>query len=142
MVNRIEISESAVHDLVTSWDSPVGAYIAQVTSEVAEAARTMAPASPRGSKYAPPGYLKTRIAAVTDKHADDGAVRGLVGVPLHLGSRYPLPFIDNPSGRTRNRNGTFRRADNAFLLRALESVAGDNIMGPTEDLAGAAERLA
>lgn len=116
------IDEAAIAELCASWDSGVGQTVAEVTERVHAAAIAMAPASARGSKYAPPGYLKTRIAAAY-KHDAAGQVLGLVGIPLHAGSRYPYPFISNEKGSTINRGHRSRRAAvNAFLLRALAAA--------------------
>lgn len=125
---RVEIDQAAVDALFTSWESPVGVYIERLTEEVHAAALALAPVSPVGSKYAPVGYLKTRVAIARQHDDATGVVLGLVGVPLHAGSRYPLPFISNPRGSTRNANQHghygYRAAQDRFLLVALASVVG------------------
>ena len=122
------MDDAAIQAMFTDWNSDVGVYISDLTERVHAAAVATAPVSPRGSKYAPPGFLRTRVAQ-THKQADDtGYVLGLVGVPLRAGSRYPLPFVDNEQGVTRNANARghygFRPAVNRFLQRALAAVMG------------------
>jgi hypothetical protein len=119
---RVDISEAAVAGLLSDWSGPVGIYIAELTSRAEAAAKAMAPVSAKGSRYAPPGYLKSRVRTA-HQHAADGTLLGMVGVPLVAGSRYPLRFVDNPKGVTRNaskrgRYGT-RSAANRFLVAAL-----------------------
>lgn len=124
------IGPDAIAELCATWESNVGQQVAVVTDAVHAMAVAMAPASPRGSKYAPPGFLKTRVAVA--HKVDDGQIVGLVGVPLHAGSRYPLPFVDSSTGTARNANRIggkvrhygYRAAANHFLLRALNAVAG------------------
>jgi hypothetical protein len=119
---RVDMDETAIEAMFTDWSSPVGLYIERLTQEVETVARDTAPVSARGSKYAPPGYLKSRVFAAR-QHAADGTLMGMVGVPLAKGSRYPLPFVSNPSGKTWNRGRrTARRADNKFLIAALDAV--------------------
>lgn len=119
---RVDIDQAAVDAMFADWGSGVGQYISRVTEEVQAAARARAPVSSRGSKYAPPGYLRSRVN-VAHQHAPDGSVMGMVGVPLSKGSRYPLPFVANPAGKTRNRgHRTARAAADYFLARALASV--------------------
>ena len=128
----VDIDQAAVDALFTSWESPVGAYIEQLTTEVHAVARALAPVSRTGSKYAPPGYLKGRVN-VARQHQPDGVLLGMVGVPLGTrGGRYPLNFVSNPKGSTRNANRVggvvrhygLRPAANRFLLAALRSVVG------------------
>ena len=126
---RVEIDEAAVHAMFSDWDSPVGQYIEKLTQEVDGAAQMFAPVSMYGSEYAPPGYLKSRIRTARQHHPD-GTLLGMVGIPLVKGSRYPLPFVNNPKGETRNANKIagvvrhygYRRADNEFLLKALNTI--------------------
>lgn len=126
---RVDIDQGAVDAMFRDWSNDIGRYIADLTARTEVVARIAAPVSPRGSKYAPPGYLKTRIAAA-HKHNPDGTILGLVGVPLRSGSRYPLPFVSNPSGRTRNANRVrgvvrhygYRPAAAKFLSEALATV--------------------
>jgi hypothetical protein len=128
---RVEIDEAAVAELTRDWTSPVGLYIERLTEEIEGAAKAMAPVSRKGSRYAPPGYLRGRIRTA-HQFQPDGTIFGMVGIPLNQGSRYPLPFVSNPKGTTRNANKVngqvrhygSRAAANKFLLRALESVAG------------------
>ncbi len=124
MTVRVEVNDAELAALASDWSNGIGAFIAERTAEVAATARALAPVSDRGSKYAPPGYLKSRVNTAR-QHAPDGTILGLVGVPLASGSRYPLPFVANPKGATRNRNGRGTRpAANYFLLRALAAVMG------------------
>jgi hypothetical protein len=131
MAIRVDMNQSAIDAMVSDWSSPVGLYIERLATEVQQVAKDMAPVSPRGSKYAPPGYLRSRVH-LAHQHRPDGTVFGMVGVPLSKGSRYPLPFVDNPRGATRNANKAggrtrrygYRRAADRFLLDALNSVMG------------------
>lgn len=127
----VEIDAAGMAELEAElhvWTSDIGHYIEQKTEEVHAAAVAMAPVSPKGSKYAPVGFLKTRVAVTTEHHTTDGRVLGLVGVPLRAGSRYPYDFVANMWGVTRNANqyGHYglRPARNYFLSRALVAVMG------------------
>lgn len=121
---RVNIDEGAVEAMFRDWSSPVGLYIADLTQRAEDTAKVIAPVSPKGSKYAPPGYLKSRIVGTTEHYTDDkGYVLGLVGIPLRAGSRYPYPFVNNPSGKTWNKgHRTFRRAMAKFLNEALAAA--------------------
>lgn len=126
----VQIDESYVEWLRTAPDSPVVKALDEAGDELLAEAIALAPASPVGSRYAPPGFLKTRIAKTGVKHADDGSLEVLVGVPLRLASRFPLPFVDNPSGITWNRgHKSARLADDDFLGRAVD-------MFPTHEFFG------
>lgn len=126
---RVNIDQAAIDAMFRSWSNDIGRYIADLTERTETLARIAAPVSPRGSTYAPPGYLKTRIAAA-HKFNPDGSILGLVGVPLRSGSRYPLPFVVNASGRTRNANRLkgvtrhygYRTAAAKFLSDALATA--------------------
>lgn len=125
---RVVMDEAAIHAMASDWTSPVGQYIERLTEEVFGAAKVTAPVSPRGSKYAPPGYLRGRVN-IAHQHQPDGVLLGMVGVPIkggRGGNRYPLMFICNLRGSTRNANQYghygYRVAQNYFLLRALQSI--------------------
>lgn len=126
----VEISEEAVRALYSDPDGPVGQIIEAATERVGDYQQLTAPLSPAGSKYAPPGFLKSRTGAADQLHADPatGFVLGLAGTHTnrHGGAYpYPLAFIANPAGSTRNRGGRTRRpARNRFITEALNSLAG------------------
>jgi hypothetical protein len=119
---RIQIDDAAVAEMFSDWQSDIGRYIAGLTDAAEVEAKSLAPVSSRGSKYAPPGTLKRQIHSVYS-HAPDGSVMGLVGISRSSTKGYPLNFVWNATGKTRNANqwGLFgsRRADNAFLFEAL-----------------------
>ncbi len=129
----VSIDQRAIDAMFSDWDSDVGRAIRAATDVVADAAVAMAPVSPVGSKYAPPGYLKEHTRqAVTLHHGDDGHVLGLVGAV-----RYPFSFISNAKGYTDNpragrRRGraSRRRAEDNYLGRALDALAGFTWGGP------------
>lgn len=115
--------------MAADWFGPVGQIVSDLTEEVHQSAIAMAPASATGSKYAPSGYLKSRVSQA---HAENAyGVLGLVGVPLRAGSRYPYQFIHSASGFRRVRNqwskpGTVYKvmgAENMFLYNALTAVS-------------------
>ena len=126
---RVVMDPAAIAAMASDWAGPVGQIIERVTAEVHHAAKAMAPVSARGSKYAPSGFLRSRV---TMAHAEDSAgVLGLVGIPKdNRGSRYPYPFLHSASGTRKVRNGWSRpgtvykimSADNVFLETALESA--------------------
>ena len=122
----VTVDPAALRDLFRSWDGPVGQAVGQVTAEVEEIARFLAPVSATGSKFAPPGYLKSSTRESAEHHySDDGSsVMGLVGA-----SRYPFNFISaksgyvaNPRSGKRPGKGSSRRADDDFLARAIDSA--------------------
>jgi hypothetical protein len=128
----VNFDQGAIDAMCSDWDSGIGRYIAGRVTEVEAAAKSLAPVSAEGSKYAPPGYLKASVHAAYS-HGPDGSVLGLVGVPLGTrGGRYPLNFVANPRGATRNANRVdgvirhygFRPAADRFLTAALHSVMG------------------
>jgi hypothetical protein len=104
------------------------------------------PVSPIGSKYAPPGYLASRVTPDYN-HNDDGTILGLVGIPK-IGTnsnRYPYPFINSGKGGTRTIRNQYSLgakswrpgsrhgysygemfARNDFLFYSLTSVFGAN----------------
>jgi hypothetical protein len=122
----VTVDPAALRDLWRSWDGPVGQAVGQVTAEVEEIARFLAPVSATGSKFAPPGYLKSSTRESAERHYSDdrSSVMGLVGA-----SRYPFNFISAKSGYVANpRSGkhpgraSSRRADDDFLARAIDSA--------------------
>ena len=120
---RVTIDESAIADMLRDWNSPLGQAMQDATELVEDTARISAPVSPKGSKFAPIGFLKASTRKSLEQHKDaDGVIMGLVGA-----AHYPYNFIANPSshkGVTRNRNGTFRPGDNNYLNDALNSLEG------------------
>lgn len=124
MANRVEIDEAAIREMLKDWDSPLGQAIQDAVDVVEDTARVTAPVSPKGSKLAPPGFLKENTRQSLEQHHDDeGIIMGLVGTP-----RYPGNFISNPTSRkgyTWNRgHGSTRPGDNQFLPDALNSLNG------------------
>jgi hypothetical protein len=124
--NHVEINDAWLTEQMVDWASPIGRYIAELGEQLHATARSLAPVSKTGSRYAPPGFLKSRVTAV-ESHSADGSILFLVGVPKDArGSRYPLPFISNAAGRTRNANKWgrygYRKADSLFLTTALETA--------------------
>jgi hypothetical protein len=125
---RVDIDERAVEDLFSSWSSPVGQAVQQVTDEIEAIAKMEAPVSRDGSKFAWPGYLKVFTRESQEHHFDDqGHVMGLVGAPS-----YPYNFIANPASRkgytvnprSARRPGrvTRRKADDRYLERAVDAA--------------------
>jgi hypothetical protein len=124
-MTSVHIDPAAVEALFSDWESPVGRYIAGITEELEDTAQIMAPVSVHGSKCAPPGTLRRQIHTVWS-HSDDGSVMGLVGISRSTTKGYPLNFVSNFMGKTRNANqwgyyGT-RDARNMFLLDALNTT--------------------
>jgi hypothetical protein len=121
----VVIDPAAVEAMFADWTSCVGEYVAQITDAVEATAKSLAPVSRRGSRWAPPGTLKSQVHSVYS-HGADGSVQGLVGVSRSSTKGYPLNFVWNATGKTRNANqyGLFgsRRADNAFLFEALNTA--------------------
>lgn len=116
--------------LRTAFDSPVVKALKDAADELHAEAVALAPMSAVGSRGAPPGYLKSRVAESDIKHSDDGSLTVFVGVPLRDGSRFPLPFISNDSGVTFNRgHKSARHADDDFLGEALDLVASFDFYG-------------
>ena len=62
---------------------------------------------------------------MVQSHNDDGSIRALIGVSMTTTHGYPLNFIWNTTGKTRNANkwGHYgvRKATNDFLFKALET---------------------
>ena len=124
---RVDISQVAVDALASDWDGPVGRAILDAVGIVEDTARITAPVSRKGSRRAPPGYLKSHTRqSVTLHHDDNGHVLGLVGA-----IRYPFDFIRNPTsnkGFTWNRGheitGSFRPGNNRYLDDSLNSLGG------------------
>lgn len=122
---RVDIDPRAVEELFSDWNGPVGQAVEQVTQIVEDIARLEAPVSPVGSKFAPPGFLKTFTRESEEHHFDDqGHVLGLVGAP-----RYPFNFIASHAGFTHNPRsgrrpgrGSVRRADDNYLQRAIDAA--------------------
>ena len=125
MDNSVSIDDAAVAEMFSDWDSDIGKYITELTDKAEGVAKGLAPVSSRGSKYAPPGTLKRQIHSVYS-HGPDGSVLGLVGISRSATKGYPLNFVWNAAGKTRNANqwGLFgtRGADNAFLFTALNTT--------------------
>jgi hypothetical protein len=100
-------------------DGPVADIIREATERVGEAAKAMAPVSPRGSRYSPPGKLKAGTGAEADLRTDAESVYGRVNTPS-----YPYDFI---KGTTQNANRIdgvvkhygHRDVDKPFLTEAL-----------------------
>jgi hypothetical protein len=123
---RVDIDPRAVDELFRDWHGPVGQAVQQVVDEVVGLARSMAPVSPVGSRYAPPGYLRdfTRESAEHHYDPDTGNVLGLVGAP-----QYPFNFIASHSGFTANPRsgkhpgrGSRRKATDDYLARAIDAA--------------------
>jgi hypothetical protein len=119
---RIQIDDAAVAEMFSDWSSDIGRYIAGLTDAAEITAKSLAPVSSRGSKYAPPGTLKRQVHSVYS-HSADGSVMGLVGISRSSTKGYPYNFIFSASGRRRvaNQWGHYgsTHADNAFLFEAL-----------------------
>jgi hypothetical protein len=140
--SRVVIDEAAIAALISDWDNGVGRFVAERVAEIEAVAKAVAPVSARGSEYAATGYLRSRISTAY-QHDASGRILGLVGVPLSGGSRYPLDFVVNERGVTRNANkagghvhhyGT-RPAVNAFLIRALNSIVpASTLEGPVRSI--------
>jgi hypothetical protein len=122
----VTVDPAAVRDLFRDWNGPVGQAVDEVTREVAEIARELAPVSPVGSRFAPPGYLRANTRTSAEHHYDEttGEVLGLVGAPV-----YPFAFISNDKGFTHNpRSGkragraSVRKATDDYLDRALDAA--------------------
>lgn len=124
----VNISDEDVRALFSDLDGPVAKIIEAATERVGDYQRETAPVSPAGSKYAPPGFLKSRTGPAQELHhdPDTGFVTGYAGTPTnrHGGAYpYPLSFISNPSGSTWNRGRkTKRPARNRFIQEALASL--------------------
>ena len=125
---RVDVDPAAVRELMSDWNGPVGQAVEQVTAEIEDIARFLAPVGRKGSKFSPPGHLKTWTRQSVEHHyAPDGTVQGLVGAPV-----YPFAFISNfrsHKGYTVNPRSarhpgrvTTRRADNDYLSRAIEAA--------------------
>lgn len=128
--SRVNIDDAAIHALVSDWNNDVGRFVADRVAEIETVARALAPVGDRPSKYAAVGYLKSRVNAAYS-HDESGQILGLVGIPVHAGSRYPLPFVSNEKGVTLNRgHASFRPAANHFLTRALDSVMPASTLEP------------
>lgn len=128
MYQVIPVAEHAnldvqVAEICADWNSSVGQAVSDRVREVEARAKALAPVSAKGSKYAPPGYLRSRVISVRT-HSPDGSILGRVGVPKGAGgNRYPLMFVSNAKGFTVNRgHGSLREAHNLFLSRALDEV--------------------
>lgn len=121
----VHIDPAAVREIFHDWNGPVGEAVEQVTREVVDIARALAPVSPVGSKFAPPGFLKAGTRTSAEHHYDDqGQVLGLVGAP-----QYPFNFIASHAGITANpRSGrrrgraSVRRATDDYLARAIDAA--------------------
>lgn len=141
MVDQPSVNEEAILQMGMDWTSPVGEIIRAATEHVVNAQTGMAPVSPIGSRYAPPGYLRSRIHAANPDHFDDeGRIMGLAGVAVNRSGGawpYPLRFISMPSGRISNpyinrktgrplsnKPRTYRASANYFIRNALLSLEG------------------
>jgi len=139
MTVRIEIDEAAIESMKYDWASPVGEIIDAANAAVAAEATAFAPVSPVGSPHAPPGFLRSTVGAAANDHYDEtGVILGLTGTHTNAhggGYPFPLSFIFNTAGRTRNpgyysrknrrltgRAPTYRKALNNFLQRAQYSA--------------------
>lgn len=138
---RVEVDPAWIEQYVADWATPLGEQILELTDEVLAMAKILVPISQRGSKYAPPGFLSSRIA-MAQEHDNDGSIMGMVGIPLKAGNRYPYTFIHSASGTRQIRNQysmgakkyrpssghpyTYGSmfASNDFLFESLTSVAG------------------
>jgi hypothetical protein len=123
---RVDVDQRAVAELFRDWNGPVGEAVQQVTEIVEDTARFLAPVSPVGSKFAPPGFLKTWTRQSIEHHYDPqtGEIRGLVGAP-----QYPFNFIASHSGFTANPRsgkhpgrGSRRKATDDYLARAIDAA--------------------
>lgn len=119
---RLDYSQELADADARDWDSPIGKITAAATERVADYAELTAPVSATGSKYAPPGFLKSHLRADTSQHDDDGTVLGLAGTSTNRhGGAYPYPqaFVAGP---TRNRGGKSTRRENRYLQDSLASL--------------------
>lgn len=123
---KVTIDEDAIREMARSWDSPIGEAVRAAGEHVADYQRLTAPISAKGSKYAPPGFVKSRISE-SESHDGDGVVQALVGtVSNKRGGAYPYPvaFFSNRKGFTWNRGRHSRRpARNRFIQDSLNSLA-------------------
>lgn len=122
----VDINEGYIQWLGAAPDSPVNVVLDAVADLVLEAAKAHAPVSRRGSRYAPPGFLRSKIIVAERERDDSGELARFVGTRLnkHGGARnYPFPFIANDAGLTWNRGRKSRRsAINYFIAEALDEV--------------------
>ena len=130
----VEMNDAAIRELFGDWNGPVGEAVQDVVDEIEIIARGLAPISEVGSKLSPPGFLKLNTRESSEHHYDgDGQIIGLVGAP-----RYPYNFIANPtshkgvtanprSGKRRGR-ASVRKADDDYLVRAIE-LAPEIVIG-------------
>ncbi len=131
---RVVMNEQAIRDLFYEWggDNPVAEALGATGDVVLARAIAGAPVSRRGSKYAPPGFLRSKLVA-EDGHSDDGEIAVYVGT--HTNRRgganpYPFAFIYNADGTTLNATRIagvyhsygYRPADNDFLGDSLDGV--------------------
>lgn len=141
-VRDVEIDYEAINEMARSWNSPCGTIIRAATEHVESTMRATAPVSGKGSRYSPPGHLKSTVrTAVPDHHNADGVILGLAGVGVNRsGGSYPYaarfinmfpatiisnPYIDRRTGLPiRGRKKTYRPAHNLFLVESLFSLSG------------------
>jgi hypothetical protein len=138
---RVYFDPAWADEYVSDWSNEFGEHMAELTEDVNSVAHVLVPVSTTGSKYAPPGFLFSRIKSAYEFDGD-GKILGLVGIPKAgaNGSRYPFPFINAASGRRQIRNqyslgakhdnhkhgfdyGSMFAGDD-FLVFALNSVFG------------------
>lgn len=124
----VEIPESWVREIFSSWDGPAGEIFDRAVDDVETAARIAAPVGvkdvwTKGHRFLiAPGYLKALTAKSVEHHHDsDGFILGLVSAPtLPYG---PLATPRSRAGVTRNRGGkSVRPARNRFLEDAATTV--------------------
>jgi hypothetical protein len=79
--------EEQLAEMTSDWDSPIGVAIAEITDELAATMKATAPVSSRGSKYSPPGAMKSSTHG--SRHiGKNSRLYGLASTP-----RFPGNFI-------------------------------------------------
>jgi hypothetical protein len=58
---RVDLNDSAIQDLLTSRDGPVGRMLVEKAQVVTQEAKRLCPVSPRGSGDHPSGWLRSSI---------------------------------------------------------------------------------
>jgi hypothetical protein len=122
MARDVTVNQAGIDWLRTSDDSPLVDVLNDVADIILGEAVGLAPFSARGSKFAPPGFVKSHLTKSGLTHLDDGSIAVLVGsrTNRHGGAwPYPLAFV---TGSTWNRGHRSRRLADKFLRRALDAT--------------------
>jgi hypothetical protein len=119
------LNPAGIDELMSDPYGPVAVILEEAADVVLAAAKGSAPVSKRGSKYAPPGKLKSEVRKSHLGHADDGTLAMWVG--YGKSGIYPGAFVNNSQGFTRNKNqyGSFGvRKTGQFLERSINALDG------------------